>query len=301
MISFKHEVFLEVARNLSFTKAAATLFISQPAITRHIKQLEDDYQVSLFERKGNGIALTPAGQLLVDALDKAKAIERQLVYEFNQQQKTRMAKGELKLGASTTVALYIVPPILSAFRKKFPQVKISLFNRNSESVLEALLKREIDIGIMEGKSGTAQVHSSHFLDDEVIPVCSSQSPLSLKKKITLEELLQIPVALRERGSGTLEALKSALLEHDIKLSQLTNGIRLGGTEALKNFIIADDCLGFLPHRSVMKELKDGSLIRVNVEDLSVTRQFYFIQRHGEEAMNFSSDFIQLAKRHYNIK
>ena len=301
MISFKHEVFLEVARNLSFTKAAAALFISQPAITRHIKQLEDDYQVSLFERKGNGIVLTQAGQLLVQALDKAKAIERQLNHELTLQQKTRTAKGELKLGASTTVALYIVPPILSAFRKKFPQVKISLFNRNSESVLEALLKREIDIGIMEGKSGSAQVRSSHFLTDEVIPVCSSHSPLALKKKISIKDLLQVPVALRERGSGTLLALKNALQDHHIKLSQLTNGIRLGGTEALKNFIIADDCLGFLPHRSVIKELTDGSLVRVNIEGLSITRQFYFIQRHGEEAMNFSSDFIQLAKRHYNIK
>jgi DNA-binding transcriptional LysR family regulator len=257
--------------------------------------------VSLFDRKGNGIVLTPAGQLLIQALDKAKAIERQLNHELSLQQKTRTAKGELKLGASTTVALYIVPPILSAFRKKFPQVKISLFNRNSESVLEALLKREIDIGIMEGKSGSTQVRSSHFLTDEVIPVCSSHSPLTLKKKFSLKDLLQIPVALRERGSGTLLALKNALQDHNIKLSQLTNGIRLGGTEALKNFIMADDCLGFLPHRSVIKELTDGSLVRVHIEGLSITRQFYFIQRHGEEAMNFSSDFIQLAKRHYNIK
>ena len=301
MISFKHEVFLEVARNLSFTKAAATLFISQPAITRHIKQLEYDYAVSLFERKGNGIALTPAGQLLVQALNKARDIERQLNHEINLQQKTRTAKGELKLGASTTVALYIVPPILSAFRKKFPQVKISLFNRNSESVLEALMKREIDIGIMEGKSRSAQVHSSHFLNDEVIPVCSSHSALTLKRKITIKDLLKIPVALRERGSGTLQALKNALEDHHVKISQLTNGIRLGGTEALKNFILADDCLGFLPHRSVIKELTHGSLVRLHIEGLSITRQFYFIQRHGEEAMNFSSDFIQLAKRHYNIK
>src|SRR5690349_20403730 len=143
MISFKHKVFLEVARNLSFTKAAAALFISQPAVTRHIKQLEDLYQVNLFERKGGKILLTEQGSTLIAALQKAKEIERQLTHDFGVQQNAKSAKGELKLGASTTVALYIAPPVLAAFRKKFPMVRISLFNRNSEAVLDALLNNEI--------------------------------------------------------------------------------------------------------------------------------------------------------------
>ena len=301
MISFKHEVFLEVARNLSFTKAAATLFISQPAITKHIKQLESDYQVSLFTRKGNAIALTDAGKIVLQSLKKAKDIERQLNSELSSHQKSKVVRGELKLGASTTVALYIIPPVLSAFRKKFPQVKIHLFNRNSESVLDALLNNEIDLGIIEGKRGMARVHSSHFLTDEVIPVCSAQSPLHLRKKITVRDLLDLPVALRERGSGTLQALKTALQSHNIKLSQLSNGIRLGGTEALKNFIMADECLGFLPQRSVLKELADGRLVRINIEGMSVSRQFHFIQRYGEESHHLSTSFIQLAKTHYNLK
>jgi DNA-binding transcriptional LysR family regulator len=301
MISFKHEVFLEVARHLSFTKAAATLFISQPAITRHIKQLEADYQVSLFTRKGSAIALTDAGNLVLQSLRKAKEIERQLHSELSSHQKSRVTRGELKVGASTTVALYIIPPVLSAFRKKFPQVKIHLLNRNSENVLDALLNNEIDLGIIEGKRGMARVRSSLFLTDEVIPVCSPQSPLLAKKKFTVRDLLHVPVALRERGSGTLQALKTALLEHDIKLSQLSNGIRLGGTEALKNFIIADECLGFLPQRSVLKELADGSLIRINIEGMQVRRHFYFIQRHGEESHHLSAAFTQIAKTHYNIK
>jgi DNA-binding transcriptional LysR family regulator len=300
MLSFKHEVFLEVARNLSFTKAASALFISQPAITKHIKQLEDDYQVSLFERRANTIVLTDAGKLLVLSIQHVKEIERRFHHEIQTYQKSKSAKGELKLGASTTVALYIIPPVLSAFRKKFPQVKLSLFNRNSESVLAALLSRDIDLGIMEGESRVAGVHNSHFMTDEVIPVCSSQSTLVNRKKITVKDLLTIPVALRERGSGTLQALKNSLLQHKVKLSQLKNGITLGGTEALKNFIMADDCLGFLPHRSVMKELTDGSLVRIHIEGLNIIRQFYFIQRHGE-ALGFNTSFIQLAKRHYNLK
>jgi len=110
MISFKHEVLLEVAKNLSFTKAAAALFISQPAVTKHIKQLEEDYQISLFTRRGNAILLTEPGITIVHSLQKAKELERQLHHELSHYQKAKSIKGELKLGASTTVALYIVPP-----------------------------------------------------------------------------------------------------------------------------------------------------------------------------------------------
>src|ERR1051326_1825974 len=105
MLSFKHEVFLEVARQLSFTKASQILYISQPAITKHIQQLEEDYKTSLFERKGNSIILSEAGRILFDYLTKAKTIERQLEYEISSHRDQFHVKGELKVGASTTVAL----------------------------------------------------------------------------------------------------------------------------------------------------------------------------------------------------
>ena len=152
MLSFKHEVFLEVARQLSFTKASNVLYISQPAITKHIQQMEEQYKTSLFERKGSAIALTEAGQILFDYLMKAKAIEKQMEYELSTQRDKFQAKGELKLGASTTIALYIAPSILSGFRQKHPEVRMSLLNRNTETVLKALLDHEIDLGIVEGKN-----------------------------------------------------------------------------------------------------------------------------------------------------
>src|SRR6516162_6293013 len=124
MLSFKHEVFLEVARQLSFTKASQVLFISQPAITKHIQQLEEQYKTSLFERKGSSIILSDAGKILFDQLTKAKAIEKQLEYEISTHRDQLHVEGELKIGASTTVALYIIPPILSGFRNKHADVRM---------------------------------------------------------------------------------------------------------------------------------------------------------------------------------
>ncbi|MCB0486853.1 MAG: LysR family transcriptional regulator [Cyclobacteriaceae bacterium] len=301
MLSFKHKVFFEVARQLSFTKASQALFISQPAISKHIRQLEEDYKTSLFERKGNSVGLTEEGAILYDFILRGIEMERELEVELNSFRDPLNVKGELKLGASTTVALYIVPPVLSGFRKKYTDVKISLFNRNSESVLNALLNREIDLGIVEGRNKIGQVKSEHFLTDEVVPVCSARSDLAKRPKIQISELKRIPIALRERGSGTLAALKHALSGKGIKLSELLITMRLGGTEALKNFLLADDSLGFLPARAVVKELAAGELVRVFVEDLAITRQFYFVQRHGDENRGLNSSFIKFAKSHYNIK
>ena len=109
----------------------------------------------------------------------------------------------------------------------------------------------------------------------------------------------MPIALRERGSGTLAALKAVLEEHNIKENNLQVKVKLGGTEALKNFIIESDCLGFLPQRSVIKEIKYGELVEVSFDELNIERSFYFIQRQGETS-NLNKSFIKQAKAIYNI-
>ncbi|MBT1705979.1 LysR substrate-binding domain-containing protein [Chryseosolibacter indicus] len=301
MLSFKHEVFLEVARQLSFTKASQILYISQPAITKHIQQLEEQYNTSLFERKGNLISLTEAGQILLEFLQQAKSIQRQLEYEIHTYHNQHNAKGELKLGASTTVALYIIPSILSGFRQKYPGIHISLLNRNSENIMKALLEHEIDMGIIEGKNKISMVNSEPFLADEVIPVCSARSYLAKKIRYAVKDLTDMPVVLRERGSGTLSVVKQTLANHGIKLSDLKITMRLGGTEALKNFVLADDSLGFLSMKAVSKELASGEMVRLYIDGLTMVRQFYFIQRHGEDNQGLNQAFIKFSKSHYNIK
>ena len=286
---------------MSFTKASQALFISQPGISKHIHQLEVHYKTSLFERKRSSITLTESGQLLLDFLMKAKAIEKQMEFEMNVHRDKLHIKGELKLGASTTIALYIIPSVLSGFRKKYPAVKMSLLNRNAEDILKALINHDIDLGIVEGKSKLSMVNSQHFLTDEVVPVCSRDSSLSKRIKLSIPELRSIPMALRERGSGTLSVVRQALSSHGIKLSELNISMRLGGTEALKNFVQADESMGFLSMRAVQKELASGDLVRLYIDRLTIIRQFYFIQRHGDENAGLNSNFIKFAKSCYNIK
>lgn len=295
MLSVRHQVFMEVAVNGSFSKAAQILYISQPAISKHIKALEDHYKQTFFERKGNHIKLTAAGTILYNHLKEAKKIQNQIIFNLSTISNKFEARGDLRLGASTTVALYIIPAMLSGFHQKYPEVMINLLNRNTDTIVKALLDGEIDIGIVEGKKKMSTIVYQAFIKDEVIAVCSSRSRLAKKKYLSLKELKKAPIALREQGSGTREAVKDVLKKKGINLPDLNVVIRLAGTEALKNFIREDDCLGFLPKGSISRELKDGSLVPLKIEGLKIERNFFFIQRRGEQHSGLNKAFISYCR------
>lgn len=295
MLSTRHQIFMEVASHNSFSVASKILFISQPAISKHIKALEDYYKQTFFERRGNTIRITEAGNLLFHRLKEAKKIQNQLEFELSTLSNKLKAKGELKLGASTTVALYIIPKMLSGFHQKYPEIKISLLNRNTDTIVKALLDETIDIGIVEGKKKLPSIVYQQFLKDEVVAVCSAKSVIAKKQYLTLKEFRKTPVALREQGSGTLDALKDALAKKGIKLSELKVGVRLAGTEALKNFLREDECLGFLPKGSVTRELNDGDLQAIKIENIKIERTFFFIQRRGADNNELNKSFIKWCK------
>lgn len=295
MLSIRHEIFMEVAANLSFSKASEVLFISQPAISKHMKALEAFYKTTLFERKGNAISLSKGGLLLFTRLKEAKRIQDQLEFELSVLKDQLKAKGQLKLGASTTVALYIIPKILSSFHQKYPDVKISLLNRNTDTIVKALAEEEIDIGIVEEKKKKSTIFYQPFMQDEVVAVCSAKSPIAKKKVLTIAEIKNYPIVLREQGSGTLAALKYNLQKNGIRLSDLQVSVRLAGTEALKNFLREDNCLGFLPKGAILKELRDGDLVALKIDKFQILRDFFFIQRHGSESNELNKIFIRFCK------
>jgi DNA-binding transcriptional LysR family regulator len=298
VISFHYKTFFQVASNLSFSKAAENLFISQPAVSKNIKKLESELNVALFERRGSNILLTEAGQKLLEYVRKAASIEQEINLDLSIIKDKIHASGELKVGASTTISLYVLPKVLSAFHKKFPKIKILLVNRNSENILKALDNYEIDLAVVEGRNTPNSLETRAFIVDEIIPVCAYHSPYALSG-ITIEELVDIPLIMRERGSGTQSFLAQALTSHGLKMNSLNIIARLGGTEAMKNYILEDVGIGFLSRRAVEKELNAKSLREVHIKDFQITRQFTFAIRMGEDFLGMAREFIKIANSHYN--
>lgn len=299
MLSLRTLVFLEVASNLSFSKASKKLYISQSAVSRHIKILEAQYNCALFDRKGNSIQLTPIGEKIYNNTLEALSIQRKTEYEVSTIHNEISATGNLKIGASTTVSLYILPKILSGFHKIMPKICIQVVNRNTENIVSALMSKQIDLGIVEVENKINQLSYDYFISDKVVAVCSSKSQLSNKTSITIDELLHTDIALREFGSGTLSALSSELLKKKIAITDLKSKITLGGTEALKNFILADLSLGFLPQKAVKKEIANRELIEINIEGLEINRDFFFLTRTGEN-FELIKKFIRFAKQEVAI-
>ena len=300
MLSQAHEVFLEVARQLSFTKAGQALFVSQSAVSKQVKALEEHYKTGLFERLGSSILLTPAGQRLYRKLLQAKQLQFELHQEMSELSADFAPALHLSIGASTTISLYVLPPVVSAYLQRHPNRQLSLKNRNSDNILQALLAHEIELGIVEGIHKVSHVTYTPLLADDVVAVCAARNPLETRV-LEARDLLRIPLALREDGSGTLAVLEQALAHRGLKLAALPVRVRLGGTEALKNFVRVDSCLAFLPRQAVVKELASGELVEVKIKDLPMRRHFNFIQRKGTENNEPYRDFLLFTKRYYADK
>lgn len=297
IFDFRLQVFHTVARRLSFTKAAEELYITQPAVTRHIHELEHHFKLKLFQRSGNKIHLTPAGKTLLQHSETLLAEYRNL--EFDMNALAEKHSGKLRIGASTTVAQYVLPPILASFRQKFKDVAVTLTSGNTEQIENALVSDAIDVGIIEGRSKSKSLQYTPFLRDEIVLVTSIQFPAVRKETIRPEELKTVPLLLREPGSGTLEVIAHALKHMGLKISELNVEMRLNNTESIKSYLLHSPCAAFVSIHAVLKELQNNEYRIIDVKGLTIERPFYIIQPHGQSS-SLPELFTRFA-RQYNIK
>ncbi|WP_428233076.1 LysR family transcriptional regulator [Flavobacterium sp.] len=297
-MDFRLKVFYTVALRLNFTKAATELYISQPAVSKHIQELEETYKTKLFERNGSKIALTPAGEILLTHTKNIFEIYREI--DFDMSSFINERQGLLRLGASTTISQYIISPVLARFHQKQKDIKVNLLNGNTEQIENALINKEIEIGIVEGQSKNQSIKYIPFLKDELVLVCNTRNPLVKQNKISLEDLKTMKFISRERGSGTLEVIEFALKQVDVKITDLQIEMQLGSTESIKSYLLNSDCFAFMSIHAVGKELKNNELIVLDIEGLAIERYFYIITLLGKPAA-LSELFIQNMSSYYNLE
>lgn len=280
MFDFRLKVFYTVAKKLNFTKASEELFITQPAVSKHIQEIENYYNVRLFERNGTKIKLTKEGELLLHYSERIFSVYRAIENEFNQLKINQSAS--LRIGASTSIAYYILPVVLAQFHKVHPHIKVTMLTDNTQQIEEALANEMIDLGITEGKKKQKAFKYSHYLDDEIVCVARFGHPLALAENITLKDLTHIPLLLREVGSGSLEVLFHAFKNAGVSPKDLTIEMRLGSTESIKSYLIHADCIAFLSIHSILNELKSKQLTVIDIQDFEIRRDLNFIEPIGEE-------------------
>lgn len=298
MLDFRYKVFYAVARNLSFTKAAHELFITQPAVTKHIKELESLLELRLFERSGTKISLTDSGRVLADYCKSVLALDKQLSYDLGLLKEK--VTGSIRVGASTTIAQYVLPPVLAAYHERFPDIKINLLSGNTQYIEDLLIKGEIDVGVVEGVSHRTELQYKTLLKDELILVCHRNNTKVPQKEISLNDLKTLPLVVREPGSGTFEVIEYALEKKKVKTSDLSIVMKLGSPESIKSFLSHSSSFAFLSKLTVEQELANGVFKQIGVRDLQITRSFQLITLIGQTD-RLSERFQRFLMNYYNFK
>lgn len=267
MDDFRLRVFITAAKTLNFTKCAEQLYISQPAVSKHIGELESRYKVQLFERSGSRLALTEAGRVMLEHAERIADGYRRLQYEMDLF--TDRLGGELKVGASTTIAQYVLPQVLARFTARFPEVKVSLVSGNSEQVEAALARHDTDLGLVESSARHPGFHYEPFIPDELVLIASTKGWYGRCDQVTLAELQTVPLVLRESGSGTLEVISKYLAAADVRLASLRVVMQLGSTESIKSFVRNSDAMAIVSVASIVDELRSGELRIIDIEGCTI--------------------------------
>ena len=279
MDEFRLRVFVTAARTLSFSKCAAALNITQPAVSRHIGELEARYGMPLFTRGTSGVALTKAGGLLLSHAESLLSAYQKMDYDMELLSQT--SQGRLSIGASTTIAMYLLPPVLASFMELSGGVEVSMLSGNSENVEQWLRDGTVDIGFVENASRRPWLHYEPLMADELVLVAGTQGRYGTLESVTPEELRGLPLVLREKGSGTREIIERALSRRGICVEDLNVVIELSSTEAIKSFVRSSDTLAIVSVIALHRELADGSLRIVDIDGVDMPREFATAVRPGE--------------------
>lgn len=291
LLDHKYKVFYHLAQNPNTTKVAEELYLSQPAVSKNIRELEKELGITLFYRERGGMRLTEAGNYLYTELEAVLLKERKI--QFTVDRLRDQFTGTLRIGASTTLSQYILPEILAHFTKAYPHLKIELTSGNTDQIEKEILADNLQLAFIEGTPTQPDIHYIPYLQDEIVLVCAAGNPIP--ETVPLEELSRLCFVFREKGSGTYHIIKRQLSASGIAMNSLHDQLTLGTTEGIKRYLQCSSCFALLSIYSIRNELTADKLKIVEIEGLKIERTFYAIHRQGETDP-YAQKFLDFAFR-----
>jgi len=290
------QVFYSVAKHLSFTKAAEALHMTQPAVTFQVRQLEEQFNTRLFDRTHNRINLTEAGDRVYHYAKQIFELYSRMEGEIREL--TGEVSGVVIIGASTTIAEYMLPSLLGAFKRKFPDVVIRLRVSNSDGIVAMVEDNEIDLGVVEAPVSNKSLEVEVCRMDQLVAVLPPEHELAGRASLPVADVLKYPFIAREEGSGTREVTFDYLRGAGLEPADLTLVMELGSPESIKGAIEAGMGISILSRSTIGKELKLRTLTCVEL-DPPLERPFSFVHRKQkfraraiEELLDFTRDYCR---------
>jgi DNA-binding transcriptional LysR family regulator len=286
------QVFHTVARLLSFTKAAETLHMTQPAVTFQVRQLEEHFNTRLFDRTHNRISLTEAGKRVFEYSDRI--FEHYAEMENAVREMTGDISGVLMIGASTTIAEYLLPALLGDFKKKYPDVNVQLKVSNSDGIVHMVENNVIDLGVVESPVMNKNLVVEVCRVDQLVAVVPPEHPLADRTSISIGDLLEHPYICREEGSGTREVISDYMTDQGVNAGQVHLTMELGSPESIKGAVEAGMGVSIISLATVQKELKLGTLVALNMEP-SLERPFSFVHQKQKFRHRAMDELLEFAR------
>lgn len=277
--NFRLVVFRAVAQHLSFSRAAEQLLLTQPAVTQQIKALEEQFGVPLFHRAGGRISLTPAGAALLPFAEQSKTLSEQALAAVAAVH--GQPTGNLNLGASQTIAQYLLPTFIAGFLQQNPRIHVTARSGNTDHILAALVAGDIQLALLEGPEQRTDVHIEPFMQDHMVLVVPASHEWA-GQKITLDDLRSQPLLTREFGSGSRRIVEQALASAGVKTKDLSIRMELDSTEGLLNAVEAGLGITFVSRWAVRNQLALGTLKLARVDGLKLSRNFSLAYPAGPE-------------------
>jgi DNA-binding transcriptional LysR family regulator len=287
------QVFYTVAKQLSFTKAAEQLFMTQPAVTFQVKQLEEHFNSRLFERSHGKIALTPAGQMVLGYAERILGLSEEMDKRVGEL--TGAISGPLLLGASTTIAEFILPRMLGEFKARHPQVHTHMTVANSETIENRVADHTIDLGLIESPSQLPGLHTEVCCDDELVMICAPDYKLAGHKAVTPQQIAGEPYISRESGSGTRQFADNYFRQAGIAPEDLNIVMELGSPEAIKGVVETGIGVAIMSRTTVAKDLRLGSLVAIPLEPRLI-RTLSLVYPREKFRSRLLSTFVEFATR-----
>ena len=283
------EIFLEVAHMGHLTKVAEKMGLSQSAVSMSIKELENIIGYKLFDRINKKLALNEKGRAFAEAIAPLVSKLNDIEEEFKNDENN----GELLIGVSTTIADYLIPPIICDYMKSYPQVKVNLKIGNTREIVDLIESGSVDLGFVEGNVDSTSIKQEIVGPDELIVVTGDRELAEKQESFYIDKLLDKRWILREEGSGTREVFLTHLGD---LAAQINLFLELRHPESIKNMLIqSKKCLTCLPRISVMKELERGDLYELKIKKLKFERQFLLIYHKDKYKTSLLSKFIYFTR------
>jgi DNA-binding transcriptional LysR family regulator len=284
------EVFLSVAKHLNYTRAGAEVNLSQPSVSVRIRQLQDEVGVKLFEQLGKKVALTEAGLLLVPHARRVIAAIEDAQHAIDELQ--GLERGTLRIGASTTPGMYLLPKTIARFKERYPKIEIRMGIKDTGQIETGVINNEFEFGFVGGHLAGDEVDVVPWLTDQLVLVVPPKHPLARKKSVKAEELQREKFILRETGSATRAAIVAHLEESDLKVETV---MEMENPESVKKAVQSGLGIAFISKFAVETELKARSLVAVRVRGLGIRRELKIVSRKDKHLGRAAQVFIELAR------